>query len=95
MPKQQQLVYLSDEQFRTLVAQGSITVNGQTVEYSEDDIYVTPQEDAYIKPATGIPASDLADDAVPVKDVQVNGSSVLQNGIANVQMTGTEVVRLI
>lgn len=84
MPKQQQLVYLSDEQFQTLVAQGSITVDGQTVEYSEDDIYVTPQKDAYIKPVTGIPASDLADGAVPVQDIQVNGASILQNGIANV-----------
>lgn len=38
----------------------------------------------YTKPPTGIPASDLADDAVPVKDVKINGTSVLQNGVANV-----------
>ncbi len=42
---------------------------------------------AYEKPASGIPASDLADGvipAVPVQDVQVNGVSVLQDGVANV-----------
>lgn len=48
---------------------------------------------AYEKPATGIPASDLASGViptVPVQDVQVNGTSVLSNGVANVpQGSGT------
>ena len=42
---------------------------------------------AYEKPASGIPASDLAAGvipAVPVQDVQVNGVSVLTDGVANV-----------
>ena len=41
----------------------------------------------YEKPVTGIPASDLASGvipAVPVQDVQVNGVSVLNQGVANV-----------
>ncbi len=41
----------------------------------------------YSKPAGGIPASDLAAGVipeVPVQDVQVNGVSVLQDGVANV-----------
>lgn len=41
----------------------------------------------YTKPASGIPASDLASGViptVPVQDVQVNGTSVLNNGVANV-----------
>ena len=41
----------------------------------------------YEKPSTGIPASDLAAGViptVPVTDVQVNSTSILQNGIANV-----------
>ena len=44
---------------------------------------------AYQKPSTGIPASDLASGvipSVPVQDVQVNGTSVLSNGVANVPM---------
>ena len=37
----------------------------------------------YTKPVTGIPASDLASGVVPVQDVTVNGSSVVNvNGIA-------------
>ena len=41
----------------------------------------------YEKPSTGIPASDLAAGViptVPVSDVQLNGTSVLSNGIANI-----------
>ena len=48
--------------------------------------------DKYEKPATGIPASDLASGvipSVPVQDVQVDGTSVLQNGVANVPVANT------
>lgn len=48
--------------------------------------------DKYEKPSGGIPASDLADGVipdVPVQDVQVNGTSVLQNGVANVPIADT------
>lgn len=41
----------------------------------------------YTKPITGIPASDLADSVipeVPVTDVQINGTSILNNGVANI-----------
>lgn len=55
---------------------------------------LTDDSGHYTKPASGIPASDLADGVVPVQDVQVNGISVLQNNIAKVQ-EGLEVVRLI
>lgn len=40
----------------------------------------------YEKPSGGIPASDLANDVipeVPVQDVQINGTSVLVDGVAN------------
>ena len=45
--------------------------------------------DKYEKPSTGIPASDLASGvipAVPVQDVQVNGTSVVNQGVANVPL---------
>ena len=54
----------------------------------------------YSKPAGGIPASDLAAGVipeVPVQDVQVNGVSVLQDGVANVPIAApatTGVVRV-
>lgn len=43
----------------------------------------------YEKPSGGIPASDLASGvipSVPVQDVQVNGTSILSQGVANVPM---------
>ena len=45
----------------------------------------------YSKPADGIPASDLASGvipSVPVTDVQVNGTSVLSQGVANIPLAG-------
>ena len=37
------IVYLSKEQFSELIANGAITVDGTTVTYNENDLYVTPQ----------------------------------------------------
>jgi len=37
------IVYLTEEQFSYLISNGSITVNNKTVQYSEDDIYITPE----------------------------------------------------
>lgn len=48
----------------------------------------------YEKPQTGIPASDLESGVipeVPVQDVQVNGTSVLSQGVANIPLTGNGV----
>lgn len=65
-----ELVYLSDEQFQELVANGSIVVSGTTVTYNPDNIYVTPQQQPYIMPINGIPTSDLAEDAF-ASDVEI------------------------
>lgn len=46
----------------------------------------------YTKPANGIPASDLASGvipSVPVQDVQINGTSILFDGVANVPIAST------
>ena len=54
--------------------------------------YTAQEVGAYVKPVGGIPASDLAAGViptVPVTDVQINGSSILENGVANVPMAGT------
>ena len=65
MANSKQIVYLSQTQYAELIANGSITVDGVTVTYDENDIYVTPQ-------------------AEPVTDVQVNDTSVVQDGVANI-----------
>ena len=49
---------------------------------------LTDDSGHYTKPSGGIPASDLADGVVPVEDVQVNGVSVLNDGVANVPTAG-------
>jgi uncharacterized protein (UPF0333 family) len=43
MPNSKQIVYLSQAQYAELIANGTITVDGVTVNYDENDIYVTPQ----------------------------------------------------
>ena len=46
----------------------------------------------YTKPASGIPATDLESGvipSVPVQDVQINGSSILSQGVANVQLASS------
>ena len=42
------IVYLSKAQYQELVANNSVTVNGVTVTYNENDIYVTPQEEPIV-----------------------------------------------
>ena len=52
---------------------------------------LTDDSGHYTKPSGGIPASDLAAGiipTVPVQDVQVNGVSVLSDGVANVPIGG-------
>lgn len=44
----------------------------------------------YTKPSGGIPASDLADGVVPVEDVQVNGTSIVTDDVANVPIAGSQ-----
>ena len=53
---------------------------------------------AYQKPSGGIPASDLAAGvipSVPVQDVQVNGVSVLNNGVAKVPVADGNTIGVI
>ena len=70
------LVYLTEAQKERLFRDGTITIEGVTLTYDENDIYVTPQEPPYVKPAGGIPASDLAEGVVPtVHNVPAGGSS--------------------
>ena len=60
--------------------------------YDEFEALSSALNDKYEKPSTGIPASDLASGVipeVPVQDVQVNGTSVLNQGVANVPLAGS------
>ena len=80
MPNSKQIVYLSQSQYAELIANGTITVNGVTVTYDENDIYVTPQAepvtDVRIN-GTSIAANGVAD--IPVADRTVMGVGKVAN----------------
>lgn len=40
------VVYLSSEDYNTLITDGSVTIDGTTITYSTDDIYLTPDNTA-------------------------------------------------
>ena len=42
----------------------------------------------YVKPSTGIPASDLANGVIP--DIQINGTSILSNGVASIPVASSD-----
>lgn len=55
--------------------------------YSENSALLSAISSKYEKPQTGIPASDLASGvipSVPVQDVQSGGSSIVSNGVAEI-----------
>ena len=43
MPNSKRIIYLSEAQRQELFANDTITVNGVTIDYNENDIYITPQ----------------------------------------------------
>ena len=95
------VVYLTEAQAQTLFANGSITVGGVTVTYSANDIYVTPtisggliavQDQTPTDPNTQIwlpetqPQSVNLAELSDIPDVQINGTSIVSNGVANVPL---------
>ena len=69
---QQRIVYLSEAQFSELITNGTITVNGVTVTYSDSDLYVTPMV---------IPVLDMQIDGTTIK--QNNGVANIPKASAN------------
>ena len=63
------VVYLSDAQYTELVSNGSITVDGVTVVYNENDIYMTPQT----APVTSVNGQT---GAVTVQPTLVSGTNI-------------------
>lgn len=67
----------------------NVVLNAEDVGALPEDTFIpskisdlTDDSGHYTKPATGIPASDLADGVVP--DVQINGTSIVEDGVANI-----------
>ena len=39
-----EVIYLSNEDYSTLVANGSVTIDGNTLVYDENSLYITPDQ---------------------------------------------------
>lgn len=100
------IVYLSEAQYQELITNQTITVNGTTINYDENIIYMTPQntplyptdlaewakapnKPTYTAQEVGaLPASTVIPE-VPVSDVQINGTSILNNGVASIPLASS------
>ena len=81
MPNSKQIVYLSQSQYAELIANGSITVDGVTVTYDENDIYVTPQAEPVTDvrvAGTSVAANGIAN--IPIADYTKVGVMRVNNG---------------
>ena len=77
-----------------------MVLNAEDVGALPDDTFIpskitdlTDDSGHYTKPATGIPASDLADGVIP--DVQINGTSIVEDGVANVPMASASTLGVV
>lgn len=43
MANLQRIIYLSATEYTTLITDGSITKNGRTIVYNDNDLYITPE----------------------------------------------------
>ena len=68
------IVYLSKAQYQTLIANNTLTVDGVTITYNADDIYVTPQD---------TPVTD-----VKIDNVSITSDGVANVPIANASTFG-------
>ena len=73
MPNSKQIVYLSQSQYAELIANGEITVDGVTVTYNENDIYVTPQAE----PVTDVRVAGISVAGNGIANIPVASASVL------------------
>lgn len=67
------IVYLSKAQYQELIANNSVTVNGVTVTYNENDIYVTPQAE----PITDVKINNTSIGNNGIANIPVANSSAL------------------
>jgi len=85
MPNSKQIVYLSQSQYAELIANGTITVDGVTVTYDENDIYVTPQAE----PVTDVRVAGTSVAANGVANIPIASQSSL--GVVKQAETGYSV----
>ena len=82
MPNSKQIVYLSQAQYQELITNGTITVDGVTVTYNENDIYVTPQAEPVTDvrvAGTSVAANGIAN--IPLANANTIGAVKIGNGL--------------
>jgi len=84
MPNSKQIVYLSQAQYAELIVNGTITVNGVTVTYDENDIYVTPQAE----PVTDVRVAGTSVSSDGVANVPIASGNSL--GLVKTSASGSD-----
>lgn len=89
------IVYLSEAQKDELFENGSVTSNGTTITYNENDIYVTPSSDIIDIRANGtsIVSSGVAN--IPIAGENTLGLVKVAGGVYGVEMTSSEKLRVV
>ena len=84
------VVYISNADYETLITNGSVTVNGTTVTYDPNDLYITPEEDLNIISATGAHKSYNGSSPVSVSIEDLCGIATTSTaGLVKSSNTGT------
>ena len=95
------IVYLSNAQYQELITNKTITANNTSIDYDKNTLYITPQNTPIYEQdlATVAITGDYEDlsnkPEVPVQDIQVNGTSILSNKIANIPVATTSSIGMV
>jgi hypothetical protein len=68
------VIYLTNEDYETLVTTGTVTIDGETLTYDENNLYITPEE-------TASPLKDglmSAEDKVKLDNIQPDNYATKQ-----------------
>lgn len=80
MAQANKLVSLTREQFNTLVTNGTLTANGVTIEFNENDIYLTPQP-SYYEQVDGVLMPSTAGTLATQEWVNANGGKIYEHNL--------------
>ena len=83
----EKVVYLTEANYATLVANGSVTANGQTVNYSTNDLYITPLGVSDVQHG-GTGVSTLTANSVLMSGSTAT-SPITTRGLTNITTAGT------
>jgi len=90
------IIYLTQEQYNTLTTNGTITVEGKTVLYDVNNVYMVAEEELKLPTTvnnkylhTNSSTGDLEWSDASVSDVKINNSSVVSNNIATIPIAST------